>query len=151
MEGRHTIEAIPRGYWLLSSSQYLKLGRAHCTIPAGLDIVEFPLNVNGKSWFEAVSCRPSAISQSFELNADDFSYYHLINADAHVSPAPNAPSMTSEPSLIRPWRTASSKAMGIEAADVFPYRSRFSIIFSGESPRRSATALRMRIFAWCGT
>ena len=78
-------------------------------------------------------------------------HHHRMRADAQVNPAPKAPNITKPPSLIRPWRTASSKAMGIEAADVFPYRSRFSITFYGGSPRRSATALRMRPFAWCGT
>ena len=64
-----------------------------------------------------------------------------------MSPAPNAPSMTREPSVIRPCRTASSSAIGIDAADVLPYRSKFNMTFSSGKPRRSTTALRIRTLA----
>lgn len=91
-------------------------------ILAGLHIVEFALNVNGKSY-----CEPSAVSPQLAMNplsqtlmTDRFSCYHLISAEAHVNPAPKAPTMTSEPSLIRPACTASSSAIGIEAAEVLP-------------------------------
>lgn len=46
--------------------------------------------------------------------------HQRIRADAQVSPAPNAPSITRDPSLIRPSATASSSAIGIEAAEVLP-------------------------------
>jgi len=42
-----------------------KLERMYRAISMGIDIVEFPLNVNEKSCSEL-----SEISQSFELNAD---------------------------------------------------------------------------------
>jgi hypothetical protein len=35
--------------------------------PRGLDIVEFPLNVNGKKFWKAVSGQPSAISENFRF------------------------------------------------------------------------------------
>jgi len=57
-------------------------------------------------------------------------HYQRISADAHVSPAPNAPIITRLPSLIRPSLTASSSAKGIDAADVLPYRSIFINTFS---------------------
>ncbi|MCG3774672.1 MAG: hypothetical protein JW395_1496 [Nitrospira sp.] len=38
--------------------ELFKQGKAHCTTPVRLDIVEFPWNVNGKSWFDTVSDQP---------------------------------------------------------------------------------------------
>jgi hypothetical protein len=91
-------------------------------ILAGLDIIEFALNVNEKSCLEQTAVNPQlpANPLSCMLMADRFSCYHLISADAQVNPAPNAPTITSEPSLIRPACTASSSAIGIEAAEVLP-------------------------------
>src|SRR6185295_19303242 len=51
-------------------------------------------------------------------------HHHRMRADTHGNPAPNAANITRPPSRILPWPTAASKATGIEAADVFPYRSR---------------------------
>src|SRR5690348_12232565 len=61
-------------------------------------------------------------SPSWTLSQHPAFYYQRISADAHVSPAPNAPIITRLPSLIRPAFTASSSANGIDAADVLPYR-----------------------------
>ena len=58
------------------------------------------------------------------------SCYHRIKAEAQVKPAPKAPIITRLPSLTRPDFTASSRANGIDAADVLPYRSMFMKIFS---------------------
>jgi len=44
-------------------------------------------------------------------------------AAAQVKPAPKVTSPTVSPGLMRPLRRASSRAMGIEAAEVLPYRS----------------------------
>tara|TARA_B100001146_G_C15799026_1_gene271763 strand:+ start:381 stop:515 length:135 start_codon:yes stop_codon:yes gene_type:complete len=42
-------------------------------------------------------------------------------AEAHVNPDPKDASTTRSPFLIRPSLTASVRAMGMEAAVVFPY------------------------------
>src|SRR5689334_3448851 len=69
-----------------------------------LDIFEIPCKVNGKSFHNV-------------LNHDRVVLYHRITAEAQVNPAPKAPSITNEPSLIRPSRTASSRAIGMDAAE----------------------------------
>ena len=48
-------------------------------------------------------------------------YYHLIIALAQVNPLPKAAKTTVSPDLIFPFSQASVKAIGIEAAVVFPY------------------------------
>ena len=57
---------------------------------------------------------------------------------------------TLSPTWTRPSLTASARAIGTEAADVFPYLSRFTNIRSIGRPRPLATASTMRTFAWCG-
>ena len=47
--------------------------------------------------------------------------YHLISALAQVKPDPNAARQTKSPSLIFPASQASHKAIGTDAAVVFPY------------------------------
>lgn len=47
--------------------------------------------------------------------------YHLIIALAQVNPLPNAAKTTLSPFLIFPCSQASVKAIGMEAAVVFPY------------------------------
>ncbi len=49
--------------------------------------------------------------------------YHLTAAEAQVSPPPKATKRTMSPSFMMPSLTASSSAMGIEAAEVLPYLS----------------------------
>jgi len=49
--------------------------------------------------------------------------YHLIRLLPQVSPPPNAVRQTSLPDLIVPSLTASSRAMGTVADDMFPYLS----------------------------
>src|SRR6185437_14501339 len=86
-----------------------------------LDIFEIPRKVNGKSFH-----KPPASHDQWGLHIgmipdhDLVVLYHRMTAEAQVNPAPNAPSITNEPSLIRPSRTASSRAIGMDAADVFP-------------------------------
>ncbi len=46
--------------------------------------------------------------------------YHLTRAAPHVRPAPNAVKRIRSPRLTRPSRDASSRAIGIDAALVFP-------------------------------
>src|SRR5512139_2694787 len=76
--------------------------------------------------------------------------YILNSAEPHVSPAPNATSSTRSPERNRPCAFASERAMGTEAAEVFPYRSRLTNTRSGATPSRFPTALTIRRFAWCG-
>src|SRR5262245_26007887 len=104
--------------------EILKPGAAHCATPMALDIVESPLNVNGKKFRR--NCQPSIDSKRLRRPIcviglrRPLSSYHLMSADAQVNPAPKAPNITRLPSLISPCCRASSKAMGIDAADVFP-------------------------------
>ena len=48
-------------------------------------------------------------------------HIHLIKAEAHVKPLPNAARQTISPVFILPSSHASSSAIGMEAAVVFPY------------------------------
>ncbi len=50
--------------------------------------------------------------------------YQRTRADAQVRPPPNESSRTRSPSFTFPALLASSRAIGIEAADVLPYRSK---------------------------
>jgi len=43
--------------------------------------------------------------------------------EPHVKPAPKATNITTVPSFTRPVFTASSSAIGIDAAEVLPYYS----------------------------
>jgi hypothetical protein len=45
-------------------------GAAHRAAPMALDIVESPLNVNGKKFWTAISGQPSALSENFRFRAD---------------------------------------------------------------------------------
>ena len=49
-----------------------------------------------------------------------WSAYHRISADPQVNPAPKASRRTRSPGAARPSRTASSRAMGMVAPEVFP-------------------------------
>ena len=69
----------------------------------------------GKSWTGDAGYTRRAC-----LSYPPYRRYQRTNAEAQVSPAPNAPNITNWPSLTRPSRTASSNAMGMEAADVLP-------------------------------
>src|SRR2546425_8690996 len=70
---------------------------------------------------------------------------------AQVNPEPNAVRMRRSPRRSRPAASASSSAMGIEAAVVLPYRSMLAYTWSGRSPANFWTISMMRRFAWCGT
>ena len=94
---------------------------ADCWIHKRLDIFEMRWKVNGKSSLELAATHRMVLRHSAGNHVCcGVQVYHRISADAHVSPAPKAPSITREPLVIRPWRTASSRAMGIDAADVLP-------------------------------
>ena len=54
---------------------------------------------------------------------------HFIILEAHVNPPPNPTNATISPVLIPPDFTASSRASGTEADEVFPYLSTFTITF----------------------
>src|SRR3990172_9429961 len=56
--------------------------------------------------------------------------YHRTKAEAQVRPPPNASNSRRLLSLILPSRTASSSAMGMEAAEVLPYLGSVSTTFS---------------------
>jgi hypothetical protein len=73
--------------------------------------------------------------------------YHRIKADAQVRPPPKASSRMRLFSLILPSRTASSSAMGMEAAEVFPYLWMVRTTYSIGMFSRFAMALMMRRFA----
>jgi len=49
LESGHNTGTIARGYWLRALLDYSKLERAYQAVSVGLDIVESPLNVNGKN------------------------------------------------------------------------------------------------------
>ncbi len=63
-------------------------------------------------------------SQSFFCLAQSFarihSVYHRMTAEAQVYPEPKAVRATRWPFRMRPSLTASSRAMGMDAAVVFP-------------------------------
>ena len=73
-------------------------------------------------------------------------------AFAQVRPAPNATKID-HIALAKscPRATASSSAIGIDAADVLPYLSMFTNAFSGGMPSFSIARSMMRWFTWCGT
>lgn len=52
--------------------------------------------------------------------------YHLIRELPHVNPPPKAVSKTRSPGWMVPSLTASSRAMGIVAEEMFPYLSMFT-------------------------
>lgn len=55
---------------------------------------------------------------------------HFTNEDAQVKPAPKAARSMWSPLFIRPSRLASSRAIGIDAEEVFPYLWTFVYTFS---------------------
>ncbi len=68
-----------------------------------------------------------------------------------MRPAPKAANRMVSPDFTRFARTASSMAIGIEAAEVFPTRSTFTYTRFGSIPNRTPTASMIRRFAWWGT
>src|SRR6185503_5012322 len=76
--------------------------------------------------------------------------YHRSTTVPHVMPAPIALIRIRSPRFTRPARTASSSAIGIDAADVLPYSAMLMTIFSIGKPSRSATASIIRAFIWWG-
>ena len=75
---------------------------------------------------------------------------HSMATAPDVKPAPNATMTMRSPILMRPPLTASASAMGTDAAEVFPYLSRFTNIRSIGRSRPLATASMIRMLAWCG-
>ena len=75
---------------------------------------------------------------------------HWIVTAPEVKPAPKATMTIRSPTLTRPSLTASARAIGTDAADVFPYLSRFTNIRSIGRSSPLATASMIRMFAWCG-
>src|SRR5438093_7354932 len=74
--------------------------------------------------------------------------YHRKSEAPQLKPVPNAASRHRSPRLIRPsWRD-SCRRMGTEAAEVLPYLWMFTGTFEAGILRLSATASRMRTFAW---
>jgi hypothetical protein len=67
-----------------------------------------------------------------------------------VNPAPAAASSTRSPFFSLPSSTAVPIASGIVPAEVLPYFSILIITRSGSIPSRSAVAVIIRLFAWCG-
>src|SRR5262245_19338016 len=76
--------------------------------------------------------------------------YNVIRAELQVSPPPKATSRTVSPVLARPPRTASSSAIGTDAAEVLPNRSRLTTTLSAENPVASKAASMIRWFTWWG-
>ena len=76
---------------------------------------------------------------------------HRSSALAQDMPAPMPQASTVVPSSRRPSSAASLSAIGIEPADVLPYRSMFTTTLSIGTPSRCAAASMMRRLAWCGT
>src|SRR5713101_6599967 len=73
--------------------------------------------------------------------------YHRTTDAPQVRPPPQAFNTTISLSWILPSRTASSRAMGIEAAEVLPKRCTLQWTLSIPSPKRSATAWMIRRLA----
>ena len=69
----------------------------------------------------------------------------------HVRPPPMASSKTTCPCRMRPSATAASRASGIDAADVFAWRSTVSTTLSLDSPSLRPVPSMMRLLAWWGT
>ena len=84
--------------------------------PPDLTVAEQDSATTFQFLFSASSGRSrlSSLASRLYLN------YHLITAEPQVNPAPKATRREVSPSLIRPLLRASSKAMGMEAADVLP-------------------------------
>ena len=60
-----------------------------------------------------------------------------VPVDMNVMPAPKPVKIAVEPNLTLPLSTLSTRARGIDAAEVLPKRSIFVTTFSSEYPRRS--------------
>jgi len=60
-----------------------------------------------------------------DLDTSDADYYSIATAP-EVNPAPNATNTIRSPTLTRPSFTASASAIGTDAAEVLPYRSRLT-------------------------
>ena len=73
------------------------------------------------------------------------------STEPQVKPPPTPiSSITCGRRAMRPSRTASSSASGIDAADVLACRSTVTIIRSRGTPSFFAVASMIRMFAWCG-
>src|SRR5215472_14378711 len=76
---------------------------------------------------------------------------HSSRQAAQVKPEPNPAISTLSPGCSRSWSSASRRASGMVAVDVFPKRSMLIMTRSFGRPTRCAAASMMRRFAWCGT
>jgi len=77
--------------------------------------------------------------------------HHRRTTAPQVKPAPKLTSKTTIPGRSRPACSASTKASGIEADEVFPKRSTLMTTLSAGTPASPAVALMIRRLAWCGT
>src|SRR5438874_10316795 len=77
--------------------------------------------------------------------------YQRTTLAPQVSPPPSASIRIRCPGRMRPSVTASSRASGIEAAEVLAWRSIVTTVFPAGSPSRRPTASMIRVFAWFGT
>src|SRR6266496_368241 len=75
--------------------------------------------------------------------------YQRMTPAPQAMPAPIAMMRIVSPGLNQPARLASSSVVGTLAAEVLPYFSRFIQHFEAGISRRSSTASRNRLFAWC--
>src|SRR3954471_21900040 len=66
--------------------------------------------------------------------------HHLMTELPQVNPAPKATSRITDPDFTRPSVMAWSRASGIEAEEVLPYRSTLTITLSIDSPACLAVA-----------
>ena len=73
--------------------------------------------------------------------------YIRTSAAPQVKPPPKATRRTLSPRRMRPTASASQSAIGIEAAEVLPYRWIFTKTFSGGKRKRFATPSMIRTLA----
>src|SRR5690606_34841123 len=73
---------------------------------------------------------------------------HSTTAAPAVKPAPKAAISSRSPALMRPAATASTSAIGTDAAEVLPYFSMFRYVFSIGMPTACCTLSMIRRLAW---
>ena len=89
----------------------------------------------------------SHFSPLLSISIRHVSIDHFSTAAPQVSPPPKPTRTSVFPFLMRPWCSASSKATGMDADDMFPKRSRLMITFSSDRPKRLTAASMMRMLA----
>src|SRR5262249_23728570 len=102
-------------------------------------------------YLEAIPEAPQPSPGGRGRGADILQYptaYHRKSEAPQLKPVPKAASRHRSPRLMRPSWRASCRRMGTEAAEVLPYLWIFTGTFEAGMLRLSATASRMRTFAW---